>query len=58
MPTLGGPDNASNLLLYSIYQTAFQQWDTGFAAASTVVLVAILALASVAQFLVLGRRTK
>lgn len=55
--TLGGPDNASNLLLYYVYQTAFQYWDTGYAAALTVVLVAILALVSVAQFLLLGRRT-
>lgn len=55
--TQGGPDNASNLLLYYIYQTAFQYWDTGYAAALTVVLVLILALVSAAQFLLLGRRT-
>lgn len=55
--TQGGPDNASNLLLYYIYQTAFQYWDGGYAAALTVVLVAILALAALAQFLVIGRRT-
>ena len=55
--TQGGPDNASNLLLYYIYQTAFQYWDGGYAAALTVVLVAILALAALAQFLFIGRRT-
>ena len=55
--TQGGPDNASNLILYYIYQNAFQYWDTGYAAALTVVLVAILALASLLQFVVLGRRT-
>ncbi len=55
--TNGGPDNASNLLLYYIYQNAFQYWDTGYAAALTVVLVAILGLASWAQFVSMGRRT-
>lgn len=55
--TGGGPDNASNLLLLYIYQNAFQYWDTGYAAALTVVLVAILALAAWAQFASIGRRT-
>ncbi|WP_449370160.1 carbohydrate ABC transporter permease [Thiomonas sp.] len=55
--TNGGPDNASNLLLYYIYQNAFQYWDTGYAAALTVVLIAILGLASWLQFASMGRRT-
>ncbi|APZ44612.1 ABC transporter permease [Acidihalobacter ferrooxydans] len=55
--TNGGPDNASNLLLYYIFQNAFQFWDTGYAAALTVVLVLILAAASLVQFLFVGRRT-
>ncbi len=55
--TNGGPDNASNLLLYYIYQNAFQYWDTGYAAALTVVLIAILGLASWVQFASMGRST-
>ncbi|MGA8009697.1 MAG: sugar ABC transporter permease [Thiomonas sp.] len=55
--TNGGPDNASNLLLYYIYQNAFQYWDTGYAAALTVVLIALLGLVSWVQFASMGRRT-
>lgn len=40
--TRGGPDNASNLLLYYIYETAFGFWDIGKAAAMTMVLFALL----------------
>ena len=40
--TKGGPDNASNLLLYYIYQVAFDYWDTAFAATLTVVLLVIV----------------
>lgn len=55
--TEGGPGNSSNLILYYIYQNAFRFWNTGYAAALTVVLVALLASASLLQFLVVGRRT-
>lgn len=55
--TKGGPDNASNLLLYYIYQVAFDYWDTAAAATLTVVLLAILVTASVSQFYFLERRT-
>ena len=49
--TGGGPNNASNLLLYYIYETAFSSWNTGLAAALTLILAAILlALASVQFF--------
>ena len=41
--TRGGPDNATTLLLYYIYETGFRFWDTATAAALTVVLLAILA---------------
>jgi sn-glycerol 3-phosphate transport system permease protein len=54
--TRGGPDNATTLLLYYIYETGFRFWDTGTAAALTVVLLAILALTAWLQFGVLGRR--
>ncbi len=55
--TRGGPDNASNLLLYYIYEAGFKFWDGGYAAALTVVLLVILALIAVLQFTVLERRT-
>ena len=54
--TRGGPDNATTLLLYYIYEIGFRFWDTATAAALTVVLLAILALAAAFQFGVLGRR--
>ena len=54
--TEGGPDNASSLLLFYIFENAFKFWDTGYGATLTVVLIAILATASVGQFLYLDRR--
>jgi sn-glycerol 3-phosphate transport system permease protein len=54
--TKGGPDNASNLLLYYIYQVGFSFWDSGYAAALTVVVLIVLALVAVLQFGVLERR--
>ena len=55
--TRGGPDNASALLLYYIYQVGFSFWDSGYAAALTVVVLAILGLAALLQFGFLERRT-
>ena len=54
--TKGGPDNASALLLYYIYDVGFKFWDTAYAAALTMVLLAILAAAAIAQFVFLERR--
>jgi sn-glycerol 3-phosphate transport system permease protein len=54
--TRGGPDNATTLLLYYIYETGFRFWDTATAAALTVVLLVILAVTAWLQFGVLGRR--
>ena len=42
--TRGGPNNASTLLLYHLYEVGFRFWDTGYAAAITVVLLAVLAV--------------
>ncbi len=55
--TKGGPDNASSLLLYYIYEVGFKFWDSAYASALTVVLLAILATAAVAQFVFLEKRT-
>jgi sn-glycerol 3-phosphate transport system permease protein len=54
--TRGGPDNASSLLLYYIYDVGFKFWDTGYAAALTMVLLVILASVAIGQFLLLDRR--
>jgi sn-glycerol 3-phosphate transport system permease protein len=54
--TEGGPDNASSLLLYYIYENAFKYWDTAYGATLTVVLLALLALLALGQFLFLERR--
>ncbi|AIQ37173.1 sugar ABC transporter permease [Paenibacillus sp. FSL H7-0716] len=48
--TQGGPNNASNLLLYYIYQQAFSYWDFGVAAASTIVMIILMLLITVLQF--------
>ena len=55
--TKGGPDNASSLLLYYIYEVGFKFWDSAYAATLTVVLLAILASAAIAQFVFLEKRT-
>jgi sn-glycerol 3-phosphate transport system permease protein len=55
--TKGGPDNASSLLLYYIYQVGFSFWDSSYAAALTVVLLAVLALVAIVKFRVLDRQT-
>jgi len=55
--TRGGPDNASTLLLYYIYQVGFSFWDSGYAAALTVVVLVLLALVALFQFGFLERRT-
>src|SRR5579885_1028103 len=54
--TRGGPDNASSLLLFYIFEIGFKFWDTGYAAALTVVLLVILAVLALGQFLILERR--
>ena len=54
--TKGGPDNASSLLLYYIYENAFSFWDTSYAATLTVILVFILAVITVFQFVVVEKR--
>lgn len=54
--TRGGPDNASTLLLYHLYEVGFSFWDTGYAAALTVVLIVVLVGIALFQFFALDRR--
>ena len=55
--TRGGPNNASSLLLYYIYQVGFSFWDSAYAAAITVVLLLILGITAFVKFRFLDRRT-
>jgi len=54
--TKGGPDNASSLLLYHIYQVGFSFWDPAYAAALTVVVLVILATIALVKFSYLDKR--
>jgi sn-glycerol 3-phosphate transport system permease protein len=55
MVTQGGPSDATNLLLYYIYQQAAQNYDTGLASAATVISVAALLSLSFISFRALER---
>ena len=54
--TQGGPNNASNLALYYVYEQGFKWFNTGVAAAMTVVLLAVLLTMAILQFVYLERR--
>ena len=54
--TGGGPDNATNLLLFYIYQVAFMFFDLGKAATLTAFLLAVLMAIATASFGLLERR--
>lgn len=54
--TGGGPDNASSLLLYYIYETSFRFWDTAYGATLSVVLLALMGLLAIGQFFLFDRK--
>ncbi|MEO9275478.1 sugar ABC transporter permease [Marinomonas sp. 5E14-1] len=54
--TKGGPNNATNLLLYYIYENSFAFFDTAYASALTAVLLLILIVMALIQFGVIERR--
>jgi sn-glycerol 3-phosphate transport system permease protein len=54
--TRGGPDNATTLLLFYIYQVGFSFWDTAYAAALTCVMLVMLALVALVQYGFIERR--
>lgn len=54
--TGGGPNNASTLLLFYIYEQGFRFWDTAYAATLTVVMLAILVVVGIGQFFLLDRK--
>ncbi|HUB16040.1 MAG TPA: sugar ABC transporter permease [Acetobacteraceae bacterium] len=55
--TQGGPDDATSLVLFYIYQQAHQNFDAGLASAATVVSVAFLFLLSFGSLRTLERGT-
>ena len=55
--TKGGPGNASNMLLFYVYQKAFDQTNYGMASAITVVVILMLLLITCVQFFTLDKRT-
>jgi len=54
--TRGGPDNATSVLLFYIYEIGFKFWDEGLASAMTIVLLAVLAATAIAQFVFAEKR--
>ena len=48
--TRGGPDNATSLLLYYVYEVGFRFWDSAYAGLWTMVLLALMGGAALAQF--------
>lgn len=55
--TKGGPNNATNLLLYYVYENAFSFFDRTYAATITVVILLVLAVVATVKFAMLDRRT-
>src|SRR5271168_1450312 len=53
--TQGGPSDATNLLLYYIYQQAAQNYDVGLASSATVISVAALLALSLISFRLIER---
>ena len=55
--TKGGPSDASKLILYYIWESAFAFFDRPSAAAMTVLVLAVLGALAALQFFILDRRT-
>ena len=55
--TKGGPNNATDLLLYYVYENAFSFFDRTMAATITVVILLVLAVVATLKFTILDRRT-
>jgi sn-glycerol 3-phosphate transport system permease protein len=54
--TKGGPDNASKLVLYWVWEMAFAYFDTPMAATMTTLILIVLGIVAAIQFVVLERR--
>ncbi len=54
--TQGGPNHASTVLLYYIYENAFSYWDTAYAATLTVVMLGMLIILGLGQIFIFDRK--
>ena len=54
--TKGGPGNATNMLLFYIFQVGFDFWDVGRASAMTTILVALLLVITSFHFFLQDRK--
>jgi len=54
--TKGGPNNATNLLLYYIFENSFAFFDTAYASALTVVLLVLLMIMALIQFALVEKK--
>ncbi len=54
--TGGGPNNATSMLLFNLWQTLFSFFDVGKASAISVILIAVLLIFTVTNFLYTERR--
>lgn len=54
--TSGGPNNSTNLIVYSIYQQAFSYGHFGYASAQAMILFVIILIVTIVQFSVGERR--
>ncbi|MNF06124.1 sn-glycerol-3-phosphate transport system permease protein UgpA [compost metagenome] len=54
--TQGGPSNATNTLIFSIYKQSFEYYRVGYAAAMAVVLMTIVGLITIFYFKALNKR--
>ena len=54
--TAGGPNNATNLMVYQVYRDAFLNGNYGLASAESVILAVIIALFTLLQFKFLEKR--
>ena len=54
--TGGGPNNATSMLLFNLWQTLFSFLDNGKASAISVILIAVLLIFTVTNFLYTERR--
>ena len=54
--TQGGPNNATGLALYYVYEQGFKWFKTGIASAMTVVLLSVLLTMAILQFVYVERR--
>jgi sn-glycerol 3-phosphate transport system permease protein len=54
--TEGGPNNATNIMVYKVYHDGFLSLDLGSSAAQSVILMAVVIILTVIQFRYIERK--